>query len=349
MRSSLYEEAVKSGLIPEEGGQAGQSQAIPELIVQAALHPNPASIEDREIVFSADIYGQTPAEVNTFTYTWYLDGQIICQETHAPGLCAWLKPTAGNHAVQVTITSSASKRKASNGIGFVVLEHREESRDDPNIDAGFIINMLSCTSGITSDDTLSCTLAFQRTDPNVKELAVVWNLDGYTAASMTRTDNGAVFALDKPAPGDHTIQAVVTDPRNGYARSQTASVEVFEGSNASLPPGAQTGAAIGTITGIGAMIWWQYYNKRKVGFRKPAPVTAPEEPTQPDEEPTEEDAAQERGILSRRARMKPKRNPQGAARAGRKRLEEDSGKKRKNRNCPIRTAGCQPGAAEGFL
>lgn len=291
----IYEEAVKNELISIESEMTEESKRMTDLIVQAALHPNPASIEDREVVFTADIYGQTPAEVNTFTYTWNLDGKTICQLNRAPGECAWMKPTIGQHAIQVVIDSKTSKRAASNAIGFEVIEHREEGVEDPNVIAGFIINYLSCSSGITSDDTLSCMVAFQRTNPDIKELTLVWKVNGYTAATQTRTDNGSVFAMDKPAPGDHSIQVVLTNPKTGLARSQTALVEVFEGKNAHLPPGSQTGAAVGTITGIGTWLWWEYSKRRKVGYHKTAPEKAPEETEVIGREKTETDSEEESG------------------------------------------------------
>jgi len=263
-----------------------------ELVVQIGFFPNPPKEGDAQVTFTADVRGQTATEANTLRYTWFLDGIILCEVLPAPGVCTWADPAAGHHSIQVIVESPVTGRRASNALGLDVL--KGEATPDVSKEAGFSIGSLSCSSGITSDDTLSCNVTFDRTSDEADKLTVVWQVDGYTASTQTTGDSGAFFSMDKPAPGDHTVSVVVTNA-DGVSRSKTSSIEVFEGSNADLPPGAQAGAAAGTLTGIGVWIWLQYaQNRASMGPRiKPVRSELGPETTESEETPSPGDETSE--------------------------------------------------------
>ena len=152
------------------------------------------------MTFTADVRGQTATEANTLRYTWFLDGFILCEALPAPGVCTWADPVAGHHSIQVIVESPVTGRRASNALGLDVL--KGEPTPDESQEAGFSIGSLSCSSGITSDDTLSCNVTFDRTSDKADKLTVVWQVDGYTASTRDHQETAALSsAWINPPPG----------------------------------------------------------------------------------------------------------------------------------------------------
>lgn len=259
----LKEEADKAGMSGASGQQPVPAEpAAPiEFVAQIGIIPNPP-VRDQETTFTVDVRGGPAGE--GLNYSWYLDGTLLCQSQ----TCRW-QATSGSYTIHVVVESKLTKRQAENALRFDVSDRAVVVVD--NARAGFTIDYLGCSGNITSDETLACTLGFTRQAQGIEKLTVVWLIDGLTAATESRSDNGSVFSIDKPAPGTHTIEVQVIDPQTGMARVKQAVVDVLEGSNVALPPGAQTGAAIGTMTGLGGWLWSEWFLRRRAGKLTPAP------------------------------------------------------------------------------
>ena len=265
----LREEAEKAGL-KGPGNQASappDQQAEPaKLIAQIGIIPNPPVV-GKETTFTVDVSGYSAGEA--LTYSWFLDKVPLCQAQS----CSW-QAVSGHHSISVIVESKTTKRQADHALGFDVVVSSEKPID--NKDAGFVIDYLGCSDNITSDETLTCTAGFSRQKEGISKLTAIWLIDGYTVSTESHTDNGSVFSMDKPAPGTHTLQLQLVDPNTGMARVKETYVTVVEGSNATLPPGSQVGAAVGTLSGIGVWIWYEWYRARRATRPVRKETVAPE-------------------------------------------------------------------------
>ena len=148
--------------------------------------------------------------------------------------------------------------------------------------AGFSISSVGCNSGITSDEVLACSAAFQRTRDDVGTLAVVWRIDGMVASETAAAGAVSGWALDRPAPGDHTVTVLAYDPVTNYAQSGTAPALVRPGRNAAIPPALQALAAGATLLTVGAWLWLEMLNRA----RTTVDALAPEPPERTDIHPS---------------------------------------------------------------
>ena len=129
--------------------------------------------------------------------------------------------------------------------------------------AGFSISSVGCNSGITSDEVLACSAAFQRTRDDVGTLVVVWRIDGMVASETAAAGAVSGWALDRPAPGDHTVTVLAYDPVTNYAQSGAAPALVRPGRNAAIPPALQALAAGATVLTVGAWLWLEMLNRTR--------------------------------------------------------------------------------------
>ena len=137
--------------------------------------------------------------------------------------------------------------------------------------AGFSISSVGCNSGITSDEVLACSAAFQRTREDVGTLVVVWRIDGMVASETAAAGAVSGWALDRPAPGDHTVTVLAYDPVTNYAQSGAAPALVRRGRNAAIPPALQALAAGATVLTVGAWLWLEMLNRTRTNDEAPIP------------------------------------------------------------------------------
>jgi len=98
--------------------------------------------EERELV---RVEGAKANE--TLSYRWFVDGNLLC-ETAA---CTWGEAPKGGHVVQLEVRGEGERIAVGQREFDVVTLVDEET-------AGFRIVVLGCNSGVSSDDTLACSL-----------------------------------------------------------------------------------------------------------------------------------------------------------------------------------------------
>jgi hypothetical protein len=224
-----------------------------DLVVTIGMMPDPP-LEGKSILLSAHVEGQFPKE--ELFYNWFLNGDLMC-ETES---CS-LDPLEGSHTVQLDVYGSGD-RIATDIRTFTVAPAADAVADAGDA-AGFAITDLSCSDGISSDETLACTAQFERLQGGIGSLNVIWVIDGVTASSASTDGDSASWSLDQPAPGTHDVDVQVIDPATDMARVRGTEVEVRAGRNAMIPPIMQVGAAGGTLVTIGAWTWWEWLRQRR--------------------------------------------------------------------------------------
>ena len=245
-------------LCPTEWGQG--EDGCPPFAATLGCTPAQPMPEDA-VTCSVTVAGVHVGE--TVEYEWYLDGDGV-----GSGGASWTWPKSadGDHEVLVDVLGQGRTATASLGLevgGGVV---------DKDI-AGFFIQNLACNSNITSDEILGCTATLKRDRDDVGALTVTWRIDGQTASRESVPGNTSSWTLDRPAPGDHTVQALVVDPVTNYAQLASAPAKVRPGQNYPIPPGVQAMAAgLSTLT-IGGWLWLEHLTKRRE-----AAVAAPPQP-----------------------------------------------------------------------
>ncbi|MBN1814243.1 MAG: hypothetical protein JXA14_20560 [Anaerolineae bacterium] len=224
-----------------------------DLVVTIGMMPDPP-LEGKGILLSAHVEGQFPKE--KLHYNWFLDGNLVCEAESCP-----LDPLEGSRTVQLDVYGEGD-RIATDIRSFTVAPDADAVADAGNA-AGFVITDLTCSDGITSDETLVCTAQFERVQGGIGSLNVIWVIDGATAASASADGNSASWSLDQPAPGEHDVEVQVIDPATDMARVLGTSVEVRAGQNAMIPPIMQIGAAGGTLATVGGWLWWEWVRQRR--------------------------------------------------------------------------------------
>lgn len=182
----------------------------------------------------------------TMAYEWYLDGDNV--QSGGGTSWSWAKSTKGDHEVLVDVGGEGRTTTARLGLdvggGLVDAET-----------AGFHIASLACNSGITSDEILGCSATFERDSEEIGALAVTWRIDGLVAMNEATAGNSSDWALDRPAPGDHTVQVMVVDPSTNFAQIAPAVAKVRPGRNDAIPPVVQVTAAGATLLTLGGWLW----------------------------------------------------------------------------------------------
>jgi hypothetical protein len=252
---AMTQEHTQDATVPLDVGAPAQFAA------HIAMSPDPP-VPDQSVTLKANVTGALAGE--KLTYQWTVDGAPVCSEE----VCL-VQAATGTHTV--TLVVKGTSREASDTRTFDVLT----AVSDTNVTkAGFNIDNLSCTSNITSDEKLVCSAHVARLRKDVELLNVVWLIDGRAVQPTTSLDTSFSFTLPQPPPGDHRVEFRATDPKTGYSRSDSTSVNVSAGANAAIPPIAQTAAAAGTLTALGAWLWLEYGLRKRAAAREAAEVTA---------------------------------------------------------------------------
>jgi hypothetical protein len=219
-----------------------------ELVASIGLDP-PIPVVEKGVTFTPVVEGAKAGE--TLSYRWFVDGTLLC-ETAA---CTWGEAPKGGHFVQLEVRGEGERIAVGQREFDVVTLVDEET-------AGFRIVVLGCNSGVSSDDTLACSLGLER-DEGIGLLNVTWLIDGVVASTEGGVDSGSDMQLGQPAPGEHVVDALVVDPANGNAISGQTVAEVVAGQNALIPPLAQLGAASGTLGLVGVWLWAEWMNAKR--------------------------------------------------------------------------------------
>jgi hypothetical protein len=262
-------------LCPDEAGE--EPDGCPDFDVRLGCQP-PAPAPGEQVACTVEVIGAHEGE--TFEYRWYLDYAFV-EATDGP---AWTWGTAeeGTHDIGVQVTGEGRVDEADLTLEVGEEEKEKEEAEDthdleapiavPEVvddpQAGFHIAFLSCSDGISSDETLACSAGFEREQAGIGALSVVWLIDGAAAGTESAAGNSASWALDQPAPGDHVIEVRVIDPQTGRARVASTWAQVRPGRNALVPPIAQLGAAGGTLAVVGAWLWLEWLRGRQAAVEE---------------------------------------------------------------------------------
>jgi hypothetical protein len=219
-----------------------------ELVASIGLDP-PIPVVEKGVTFTPRVEGAKANE--SLSYRWFLDEALLCETP----MCTWGEALKGGHVVQLEVRGEGERLAVEQRQFDVVTLVDEET-------AGFRIVGLGCNSGVSSDDTLACSLGLER-EEGVGALNVTWLIDGVVASTEGGVQAGSEMQLGQPAPGEHAVSAVVVNPVNGDAISGQTVAEVIEGKNALIPPLAQAGAAGGTLGLVGVWLWAEWLNARR--------------------------------------------------------------------------------------
>jgi hypothetical protein len=219
-----------------------------ELVASIGLDP-PVPVLEQGVTFTPRVEGAKANE--TLSYRWILDGQVLCETA----MCAWGEALKGEHIVELEVRGEGERLAVEQRLFDVVTLVDEET-------AGFRIVGLGCNSGVSSDETLACSLGLER-DEGIGTLNVTWLINGLVASTEAGVEAGSDIQLGQPAPGEHAVSAVVVDPESGYALSGQTTAEVVEGKNAMIPPWKQAAAAGGTLGLVGVWLWAEWLNARR--------------------------------------------------------------------------------------
>ena len=209
----------------------------------------PRPLPENDVTCTVDIAGARPTE--TLLVQWFLDGTGV-QTAGLDGRRAhswvWANAAKGDHVVRAEVLGEDRQTSASQAVevtGGVV----DESS------AGFAIRNLACNSGITSDEILLCNLTVERVDEDIGALALRWLIDGQVAREETLPGSTSSWSLDRPAPGDHVVQAIALDPATNLAVTQLTPAVVRRGRSDPVPSLPQAMAGGATAATIGAWLW----------------------------------------------------------------------------------------------
>jgi hypothetical protein len=219
-----------------------------ELVASIGLDP-PMPVVEKGVTFTPRVEGAKASE--TLSYRWFLDNALLCETA----MCTWGEAQEGGHLVQLEVRGEGERLAVTQRQFDVVTLVDEET-------AGFRIVGLGCNSGVSSDDTLACSLGLER-DEEIGPLNVTWLIDGLVASTEAGVEAGSDMQLGQPAPGQHAVSAVVVNPVNGDAISGQTMAEVIEGKNALIPPWQQAAAAGGTVGLVGVWLWAEWLNARR--------------------------------------------------------------------------------------
>ncbi len=228
-----------------------------DLTVSIAIYPDPPVL-DKVVTFSPEVQGNDASE--GLRYAWHLDGEALGTEQAAQ----WTA-TPGEHVVTLQIQSAdAPERTAAASLGFVVAAPPPISDADTAVGASFAMGSLTCTDGVTSDDTLTCSASWSRDEESgLGALLVQWYVDGAPASQENSVGQSATFSLAQPAPGEHSVQVLVTDPASDAQAARTTTVQVAPGHNAQIPVSTRAAAAVGSAGTVAGWLWLEWRRARR--------------------------------------------------------------------------------------
>ena len=241
---------------PSQGSDDAE-EPLEELRASIAIYPDPP-ILDKVVTFSPEVQGSGAGE--GLRYAWHLNGEALGTDQAAQ----WTA-TPGEHIVTLQIQSTdAAERTATASLGFAVAPPPPISDADTATGASFAMGSLTCADGITSDDILTCSASWSRDeDSGLGALVVQWYVDGMPASQENSVGQSATFSLAQPAPGEHSVQVLVTDPASDAQAARTTSVDVAPGRNAQIPVSARVAAALGSAGTVAGWLWIEWRRARQ--------------------------------------------------------------------------------------
>jgi len=251
-------------LCPDEWGE--NEDGCPPFVATVACAPAKPLPEDA-VVCTATVAGLHIGEEPLFD--WYLDGGS--QQSGEAATWTWPSAESGTHDIGVQAIGEG--RSSDADLSLVVGGGPVDEAT-----AGFHITSLGCNSGVSSDDTLQCSVTFERDRDDVGPLLVTFLVEWVATPSELISGSRADWALDEPAPGDHTVLVSLVDPATNYSIGGMTSGNVTPGKNAMVPPAVQAGAAIATTLTAGAWLWLEWARRRQEEAGVvPAPAPATDE------------------------------------------------------------------------
>jgi hypothetical protein len=218
-----------------------------ELVASIGMDP-PLPVVEKGVTFTPKLEGVKEGE--KLKFRWFVDRTLLCETA----ICTWPEAAGGSHQIQLEVRGDGERISVAQR-QFDVVNLVDEK------EAGFRIVGLGCNSGVSSDETLVCSLGLER-DEGVGPLNVTWLIDGVVASTEPGVEAGSEMQLGQPAPGEHGVSAVVVEPVKGIAISGQTTAEVIEGKNALIPPWRQAATAGGTLGVVGAWLWMEWMNAR---------------------------------------------------------------------------------------
>ncbi|MDH3398224.1 MAG: hypothetical protein OEM81_10385 [Acidimicrobiia bacterium] len=228
-------------LCPTEWG--ARDDGCPEFAATLGCSPARPMPED-SVTCTVTVAGIHQGE--TMVYDWYLDGDSV--QSGSGTSWNWAASTRGEH--DVLVDAGGEGRTATARLGLEVAGGVVDKDT-----AGFHITSLACNSGISSDEILGCTVNFERDREEIGPLGAIWRIDGQVAAQETTPGTSSHWSLDRPAPGDHAVQAMIVDPATNFAQIASAPAVVRRGRNDVIPPLVQAAAAGATLLTLGGWLW----------------------------------------------------------------------------------------------
>lgn len=174
-------------------------------------------------------------------YDWYLDGGSVL--SGSASTWTWGESTGGGHEVLVDVRGEGRSATAT-----LALEVAGGMVDEET--AGFSIGSLGCNSGISSDEVLGCSASIARTRSDVGGLSATWSLNGQAVSADMVQGSATGWSVDRPPPGDHTVEVVVVDPNTGYGQAASTAVSVRSGAREL----EQAAAAAAALTGFALLL-----------------------------------------------------------------------------------------------
>ncbi len=226
-----------------------------EFVAHIGLFPDPP-VPDKPVILSASVDGSRPNE--KLSFSWTLDGAALCTASACTAQVA-----SGGHFAQLVVQGDG--RQATAERVFQAQTATVASGDA--VAAGFSVSV-GCTSDITSDDTLACTASVLRSREDVDLVSIDWFIDGVQASSDSGMGTTFSWGLPQPAPGEHRVEIRVTDLRTGNSMAGATVARVQPGSNAAIPPLAQTAAAVGTTAALGTWLWLEWLTRKRAEARE---------------------------------------------------------------------------------
>jgi hypothetical protein len=161
------------------------------MVASIGMDP-PIPVLEQGVTFTPRVEGAKANE--SLSYRWQLDGQILCETA----MCAWGEALEGSHTVLLEVRGEGERIAVEQRDFEVVTLVDEEA-------AGFRIVGLGCNSGVSSDETLACTLGLERNE-GIGALNVTWLIDGVVASTEAGVQAGSEMQLGQPAPGEHMVE-----------------------------------------------------------------------------------------------------------------------------------------------
>ena len=228
-----------------------------ELVATIGMFPDPP-VPDKLLQFTVAVEGRRKGEY--LSYIWFIDDM---GQSESPAFAALA--LTGTHSVQVEVRGDGPDRLAVDRRNFTVPPLDMAGGDAGAEGAqGFRITFFEFDQALTSDETLSARVGFERDDESIGVLQVLWFVDGALAHSESTVGQRSSFSLRRPPPGDHRIEVRVVHPETGAGDARAGLVQVAEGSGSPISPQDAATSATGTGVAIGTWLWAEHWRRKQL-------------------------------------------------------------------------------------